>query len=69
MGLGRRNDDAALINTPRFIEVLDWTAVTVTVSTVLGPPGKPLKRFRVERSTHDTQLNLGVNENITRVGD
>ena len=52
--------------TPRFIEVLEWAIVVVTVSTVLGPPDKPLKRFRVERRTDDTQLKLGVNEKSTR---
>jgi len=49
-----------LLLAPRFIEVLERAAVTVTVSTVLGPPSKPLKRFRVDRSTHDTHLKVGV---------
>jgi hypothetical protein len=46
---------------------LEWAAVTGTVSTVLVRPDKPLKRFRVELSTHDPQLKLGVNENMIRV--
>ncbi len=51
--------------TPRFIEVSEWTGRDLNCFNSFGPPqAKPLKRFRVERSTHDTHLKVGVNEKI-----
>lgn len=44
--------------TPRFIELFGGAAVTVTVSTDLRSPHKPLKRFCGNRNPHHTQRTM-----------